>query len=154
MSLFVGTFEKRLLQNFNEEIIKDITDQYVDYYQVNAKISDRDKLYGESISKTFKHPIRLSCLVDYEEPTSFSGREGVDTSYIIEVQFSRDMLSEASIYPREGDFVFFGEIYYEIKNVIEAKIVDGRAYDDWKWDIICQCSSSRIDQLNIVDSHN
>lgn len=151
MPLFIGNRERALFENLNDEIIQDIVGQYVDYYQVDSSHTEQDELYGEAISKVYKHPIRIYCLVDYQEPTATSTLEGVDTKYSIQVQFSRAKLAAQNIYPREGDFVLFGEVYYEIKNVLEVKIVGGMAYDNWKWDILCNAAPTRIDQLNLVE---
>ena len=149
MSLYIGQKEVDFINNVNEELITDISSQYIDYYRVDSKNSPQDNLYGESLNKTFNLPVRIYCLVDYIEPTSVTGIEGVDIQYSIECQFLRSILEEVNIYPREGDFVKFGEIYYEIKNVLEVKQVAGQPI--YKFDIICQCAPTRVDSLNIID---
>lgn len=151
MPLFISSREIDLFTNLNEEIIQTIIGQFVDYYSIDPETSAPDNLYGESIEKTFKKPVRVYCLVQYDEPTSVTVEEGVDVSYGIEIKFLRSMLKSINLYPREGDIVKFGDKYYEIGSVLEVKLITG--IPGWEWDILCKCNSTRENQINLEDSH-
>jgi len=101
------------------------------------------QLYGEAIVKTFMPPIRVYALVDYEGiKTKFNSSIGLDKEATISVHFHKRRLTEdQDLFVREGDFVLYGDIYYEIVTLDEPKQIFGQV--DHKIEIVAKCVRAR-----------
>lgn len=145
--LFTGTPEKNLVKQVNDELIERVIGQIISYYAVDLDRSNFHPLYGECIDKTFLPPIRVYCLVDWEGNTTTTTDGAIDKRASITVHFHKRRLTEdQDLYVREGDFVAYGDSFYEIVTLNEPTEIFGRT--ESKMEISAKCVKSRDGTFN------
>ena len=136
--LFLGKKEKDLVKQVNDEVLERVVGQTVVYYPISVEHTNFHDLYGEAIDKTFMDPIRIYALVKYESQSTTTTSLGVDRVEKISVSFHKRRLTEdQDLFVREGDFVLFGEHYYEILTLIEPKFLFGQV--ESRFEITAEC---------------
>lgn len=146
--MFFGEKEKDLVKQINDEIIERVVGQQVLYFPIDIDSTDYHPIYGEAIEKNFLHPIRVFALVEYQGvETSDMENIALDKAVKIKVNFHKRRLTEdQNLFVREGDFVRFGEIYYEIVKLIEPKILFGQP--ESRFEIGAECTKARDGLFN------
>jgi hypothetical protein len=146
--LFLGEKEKNLVKQINDEIIERVVGQQVLYFPIDVESTDFHPIYGEAIEKNFLHPIRVFALVEYQGvETSDMENIALDKATKIKVNFHKRRLTEdQNLFVREGDFVRFGEIFYEIVKLIEPKILFGQP--ESRFEIGAECIRARDGLFN------
>ena len=141
--LFTGKKERDLVKQVNDELIERVIGQTIIYYPIDLNTTHFHPLYGESIKKNFLPPIRVHALVDFEGiETSFETNVGLDKEATITVHFHKRRLTEdQDLFVREGDFVLYGDIYYEIVALSEPKQLYGQI--DHRLEISAKCIKAR-----------
>ena len=88
-------------------------------------------------------PVRVYALIEWNAyGTEYSENIGVDKRVEITVHFHKRRLSEdQDLYVREGDFVLYGGIYYEIVNWAEPRKIYGQV--DHSIEISAKCVRAR-----------
>lgn len=126
--LFTGEKERNLVKQINDELIERVIGQQIAYFAIDIDRSNFHPIYGESIQKTFLSPVRVYALVKWEGQTqSFSTNVGIDKATSIEIHFHKKRLTEdQNLFVREGDFVLYGDRYYEIVQLNEPKQLFGQ----------------------------
>ena len=126
--MFLGEKERNLVKRVNDEIIERVIGQQVLYFPIDMARTDFHPVYGEAIEKTFLHPIRVYALVDYGGvQTTYLDNIGLDKQTDIVVNFHKRRLTEdQDLYVREGDFVLYGDFYYELVTLKEPKQLFGQ----------------------------
>jgi len=114
--LFFGDKERDLVKQVNDEIIERVIGQQVLYFPIDMAHTNFHPLYGEAIEKTFLSPIRVFALVEFAgTETDHLDNVGVDRTYGVTVHFhNRRLTEDQDLYVREGDFIRYGDTYYEI----------------------------------------
>ena len=136
--LFIGKKERDLVKQVNDELIERVIGQEILYYPVSIEATDYHPIYGEAINKSFLPPVRIYALVEYGGQTSESSNLGVDKSSNITVKFqTRRLIEDQDIYVREGDFVLYGEQFYEIGTLTWTRQLFGQI--EHKFEIIAEC---------------
>ena len=78
-------------------------------------------------------PIRVYALVKWEGYASTTTNLGVDKRLTITVNFHRRRLTEdQDLYIREGDFVLYGNDYFEIVSIDDPRQLFGQAWAGWE----------------------
>jgi hypothetical protein len=146
--LFTGKKERDLVKQVNDELIERVIGQQVLYYPISLEHTNFHPLYGEAIEKTFLPPIRVYALITWEElQTSWMANVGVDRKAAIDVHFHKRRLTEdQNLYVRVGDFVLYGEIYYEIVTLSEPKQLFGQVQH--RMEISAKCIRAREGLFN------
>lgn len=140
--LFLGKKEKDLVKQVNDEVLERVVGQTVVYYPISIEHTNFHDLYGEAIDKTFMDPIRIYALVRYESQATTTTSLGVDRVEKISVSFHKRRLTEdQDLFVREGDFVLFGEHYYEILTLVEPKFLFGQV--ESRFEITAECVRAR-----------
>ncbi len=140
--LFLGKKEKDLVKQVNDEVLERVVGQTVVYYPISIEHTNFHDLYGEAIDKTFMDPVRIYALVRYESQATTTTSLGVDRIEKISVSFHKRRLTEdQDLFVREGDFVLFGEHYYEILTLIEPKFLFGQV--ESRFEITAECVRAR-----------
>jgi|TARA_R110000787_G_scaffold218451_1_gene327224 hypothetical protein len=141
--LFLGKKERDLVKQVNDELIEKIIGQQILYYPIDIETTNFHELYGEAIKKTFLSPIRVYALVEFTEySTEYLESGGIDKTWEINVHFHRRRLTEdQDLYIREGDFVLYGDFYYEIVKLSEPKKLFGQV--DHSFEIAARCRRAR-----------
>ena len=141
--LFLGKKERDLVKQVNDELIERVIGQTVVYYPIDIERTNYHDLYGEALKKTFLPPVRVHALVEFEGiNTKYSSNIGLDKESNITVHFHKRRLTEdQDLYVREGDFVLYGSIYYEIVTLSEPKQLFGQI--DHLLEISAKCVRAR-----------
>ena len=141
--LFTGKKEKDLVKQVNDEIIERVVGQTIAYYSIDLERTHFHDLYGEAIQKTFLPPVSVKALIEYEGlKTEYSKNIGLDKTQSIIVHFHKRRLTEdQNLFVREGDFVLYGDSFYEIVTLEEPKLIFGQI--DSKLEISARCLRAR-----------
>jgi len=145
--LFLGKKERDLVKQVNDELIERVIGQGIFYYPISMEYTNYHKLYGEAIEKTFLPPIRVYALIMWEGFVTETTRLGIDKRSSIIVHFHKRRLTEdQDLFVREGDFVKYGEVLYEIATINQPKQIFGQV--DHKIEIEAKCIRAREGLFN------
>ena len=141
--LFLGKKERDLVKQVNDELIERVIGQTIAYYPIDIERTNFHDLYGEALTKTFLPPVRVNALVEFDGiTTKYSSNIGLDKESSITIHFHKRRLTEdQDLYVREGDFVLYGDILYEIVTLSELKQLFGQI--DHKLEITAKCIRAR-----------
>jgi hypothetical protein len=141
--LFTGEKERNLVKQINDELIERVIGQQIAYFAIDIDRSNYHPLYGEAIQKTFLPPVRVYALVKWEGQTqSFTQNLGIDKATSIEIHFHKKRLTEdQDLFIREGDFVLYGDRYYEIVKLSEPRQLFGQIEN--KFEVVANCIRAR-----------
>ena len=146
--MFLGEKEKNLVKQVNDEIIERVAGQQILYFPIDIDHTNFHPLYGEAIEKTFLPPVRVFARVEYQGvETNFLENMTLDKKTGLKVMFHKRRLTEdLDLFIREGDFVRYGSIFYEIVKTNEPKHLFGQA--DTQFEIIADCIRARDGVFN------
>ena len=138
--LFLGKKERDLVKQVNDELVEKVIGQQILYYPIDMETTNFHELYGEAIEKTFLPPVRVYALVNFdEEGSSYLDSVGIDGSSQITVHFHRRRLTEdQDLFVREGDFVLYGEKYYEIVKTSSSRKLFGQVNQTFEISATCK----------------
>jgi len=140
--LFTGRKESNLVKQVNDEVLERVVGQQVVYFPISVPNSDFHELYGEAINKTFLPPIHVFAAVEWKGSETTTTSYGIDRKSAIDVKFHKRRLTEdQNLFVREGDFVLYGSILYEIITVGQPKLLFGKI--DEKFEIVASCIRAR-----------
>lgn len=141
--LFLGEKERDLVKQVNDELVEKVIGQQILYYPIDLETTNFHELYGEAIEKTFLPPIRVYALVKFDQDdTSYMDSVGVDNMSEITVHFHKRRLTEdQNLFVREGDFVLYGEIFYEIVTLSSQRRLFGQV--NQTFEISAKCKRAR-----------
>ena len=137
--LFTGKKERDLVKKVNDELIEKIIGRQVLYYPIDIENTNFNELYGEAIEKSFLPPVRVYALVELNEfGTKYSDNIGLDKEAKITVNFHKRRLEEdQNLYVREGDFILYGQTFYEIVILNEPRQLFGQIDNRFEISAIC-----------------
>jgi hypothetical protein len=138
--LFLGEKERNLVKQVNDELVEKVIGQQILYYPIDMETTNFHDLYGEAIEKTFLPPVRVFALVKFDdEGTSYLDSVGIDGSSQITVHFHKRRLTEdQNLFVREGDFVLYGERYYEIIKLSSSRKLFGQVNQTFETSATCK----------------
>ena len=141
--LFTGKKERDLVKQVNDELIERVIGQTIVYYPIDISRTNFHDLYGEAITKTFLPPIRVQALIEWEGyKTKYNDSIGLDKESSVYVHFHKRRLTEdQDLFVREGDFIYYGDLYYEIVTLSEPKRLFGQV--NHKLEISAKCIRAR-----------
>ena len=146
--MFLGEKEKNLVKQVNDEIIERVAGQQILYFPMDIEHTNYHPLYGEAIDKTFLPPVRVFARVEYQGvETMVVDNIGLDKKTGLKEMFHKRRLTEdQNLFVREGDFVRYGSIFYEIVKLNEPKHLFGQA--DTQFEITADCIRARDGVFN------
>jgi len=146
--MFLGEKERDLVKQVNDEIAERVVGQQVLYFPIDIPHTNFHPLYGEAIEKTFLPPIRVFAMVEYQGiETEYMEGVAIDKTTKVLVKFHKRRLTEdQDLYVREGDFVRYGTIFYEVVKLIEPKLLFGQP--EHRFEIHAQCIRARDGLFN------
>ena len=145
--LFLGKKERDLVKQVNDELIERVIGQPILYFPIDLARTNFHSLYGEAIKKSFLPPIRVHALVEWQGQTTETSKYGVDRISSLMIHFHKRRLTEdQNVFVREGDFVQFEKLYYEIVTLEEPKLLFGQ--EDHKIEIAAKCIRARQGVFN------
>ena len=137
--MFLGEKEKNLVKQVNDEVIERVVGQQILYFPIDIEHTNFHPLYGEAIEKTFLSPIRVYALIGWEGQDTTNTSLGVDKRSTINVYFHKRRLTEdQDLFVREGDFILYGKLHYEIVTLNEPRELFGQVEMDQDRSLI-QC---------------
>ena len=138
--LFRGKKERDLVKQVNDELIEKVIGQQILYYPIDLETTNFHDLYGEAVEKTFLPPVRVYALVKFDEDdTTYMESVGVDNMSQITVHFHRRRLTEdQDLFVREGDFVLYGDLYYEIMSLSTQRRLFGQVNHTFEISALCK----------------
>lgn len=141
--LFLGKKERDLVKQVNDELVEKVIGQQILYYPIDMETTDFHDLYGEAVEKTFLPPVRIYALVEFnEETTSYMDGVGADSDSLVTVHFHKRRLTEdQDMFVRQGDFILYGKIYYEIVKLSQPKKLFGQV--GHSFEITATCKRAR-----------
>ena len=119
----------------------------MNYYALELVQNNVHRLYNEAVRKTWSPPVKINALVLYDNPEVTSTGFGLDSKYSADVYFHTQELVERNVSPREGDFVEYGQVVYEITKVTQPQVVFGQINN--KILTKCTCVPSRENQFQV-----
>lgn len=145
--LFLGEKERDYVKQVNDELIERVIGQDLLYYPVSLEHTNFHPVYGESISKIYYPPIRVYALVTWQGYTTETTNFGIDRRPSIKISFHKRRLSEdQDVFVREGDFVLYGESFYEIVTLNEPMQMFGQI--EHRMEIEATCIKARKGVFN------
>ena len=141
--LFLGKKERDLVKQVNDELIENVIGQTILYYSIDLERTNFHDLYGEAVEKTFLSPVRVYALVSFEEEsTKYMEGVGVDADSVISVKFHKRRLNEdQDLYVREGDFILYGDNYYELTKLSRPRKLFGQV--DQTFEVVATARKAR-----------
>ena len=138
--LFLGKKERDLVKQVNDELVEKVIGQQILYYPIDLETTNFHELYGEAIEKTFLPPVRIYALVKFDnEDTTYLDSVGVDNVSQITVHFHKRRLTEdQDVFVREGDFVLYGDLYYEIMKLSTQRKLFGQVNQTFEVSALCK----------------
>jgi len=140
--MFFGKKERDLVKQINDELAERVIGQPIAYYPISTEESNFNETYGESIEKVSLPPVRVYAYVDVTNAQS-NEKFGYEYQTKLKVYFSERRITEdQNLYVRVGDFIQYGEFFYEIVKIFE----DTRYYFgqvEHKFQIATECVRAR-----------
>ena len=162
MAYFGRSRDISMFSNVNNELLGQVIEQKVGYYQVVLDETPSN-IYGENSNKRFIGPVLITCLLERGATESSNDDFGVDTSRSLVVRFFRPHLITAGVVPNIGDIILWNEDYFEVDNVNENQLVVGKdpnyAYTDLdgvpdagsSFSIILTCHYTRPERVGLKE---
>jgi hypothetical protein len=146
--MFLGEKERNLVKQVNDEIAERVVGQQILYFGIDIDHTNFHSVYGEAIVKTFLPPVRVFALVEFQGiETEYMESVGLDKVTKVSVKFHKKRLTEdQDLFVREGDFVRYGEIFYEIVILNEPKLLFGQP--EHRFEIQADCIRARDGLFN------
>jgi len=140
--MFIGSKERDLVKNINDEIIEKMIGQQILYYAINIEKTNVHPLYGEAIVKNFYPPIRVYALIEWQGEETTTDIFGIDRRAKITVHFhKRRLTEEQNLFVSEGDFVRYGDDFFEIVELNQPKQMFGQTGKETE--IVAKCVRAR-----------
>ena len=124
--LFITPREIDFIADINKEIIKDVIGQFIYYYPISETKTKIHDVYEEAVDKIFENPIKIDCLVQYQEDKITADRFGLSEFYTIDAFIQIRDLIDKEIEILEGDFFQYGGVFFEITKVPVSDVVYGQ----------------------------
>ncbi len=124
--LFLGQKEADFFSDLTKEIIKDVAGQKIFYYTIREDLSDVHDVYEESMHKIFNPPIELECLVEWQQSEVKTTQFGHEQIKVINAYLHDRDLIDRNLNIRQGDYISYGEFFFEITSLFKDKIVYGQ----------------------------
>lgn len=144
---FITDKEFSLIDKINKELIQGFVGQEVIYYAISEEHTVAHRIYQESVEKIWYTPVKINARVDWDNPAVETNNFTLDSKYTMEVYFHKQELIERNVSPKEGDYIEFGQIVFEITSVTQPQLVFGQV--NKKIMIKCVCVPSREGQFQI-----
>jgi len=147
--LFLGEKERDLVKQVNDEVIERIIGQAVLYMPLSIEYSKFHPLYGEAIEKSFLPPVRVHALVKFEGRQTKTENFGLDKEYSITVKFhQRRLFEDQNLYIKEGDYLMYGESFFEIVKLAETRELFGQF--DSRFELEAKCIRTRRGLIDLT----
>jgi len=146
--MFFGKKERDLVKQVNDELAERVVGQTIAYYPVSLEDTNFHNVYGEAINKVTLPAVRVYAyvVVDNEQTNE---KYGYEYKTKLTVNFHRRRLvQDQDLFVRVGDFVQYGDIFYEIvKTYNDTRYYFGQV--EHKFQISAECIKSRKGNFHV-----
>jgi hypothetical protein len=118
-------------------LIQDTVQQEIIYYAISYEESRVHDVYDEAVTKEYLQPIRINARVEFNQVATKTEGGTLDSSYSLTVQLHSEECRQRNLNPREGDFIEFGQVIFEVTTVGHAQPVFGQINDKLKFELTC-----------------
>lgn len=156
---FITEREHAFIGAINHELIQYVSGQVVNYYAMSLPETRVNDLYNEAVQKTWSPPVAVNARVRWTNEGTTSNNFGQDSKYGLEVYFHTLELTERNVLPKEGDFVEYGQVFFEISSVTQPQLVFGQVQDRIMTKCVCvparegQFQAGNVSSENVDNSH-
>ena len=149
--MFFGEKERNLVKQVNDELAERVLGQTIAYYPISIEESNFNDIYGEAKEKVALPPVRVFAYVAVDNQQT-NTKFGYEYQTKITVNFHRRRLVEdQNLYVRVGDFVQYGEVFYEIvKTYNDTRYYFGQV--EHKFQISAECVKARDGVFRVMPS--
>tara|TARA_R110000824_G_scaffold52854_3_gene146698 strand:+ start:221 stop:1510 length:1290 start_codon:yes stop_codon:yes gene_type:complete len=149
--MFFGTKERDLVKQVNDELVERVIGQTIAYYPISIEESNFNDTYGEAIDKVSLPPVRVYAFVEVENEQT-NEKFGYDYQTKLTVNFHRRRIVEdQNLYVRVGDFIQYGEQFYEIvRTYNDTRFLFGQVQH--KFQISAECVRARRGLFRVMPS--
>ncbi len=144
---FITDRELRLINSWSRELVQGTVSQEIIYYAISYEESRVHPVYDEAIMKEYMAPVRINARVEFEQSATDSGGGTLDSNYTMSVSLHPEECRDRNLRPREGDFVEYGQVVFEVTSVGTGQPVFGQISD--KLQIKLTCTPSREGQFKV-----
>jgi hypothetical protein len=137
---FVTSRELGLIDLWNRELIQGTVEQEIIYYGISHEESRVHDVYDEAVYKEYMQPVRINARVEWSQTATKSGGGTADSTYSCKVYLHHLECVERNLVPREGDFIEFGQVVFEITTATWAKPVFGQMNAKLEHELTCVTS--------------
>jgi hypothetical protein len=137
---FITTRELGLIDSWNRELIQGTVQQEVIYYGISYEESSVHDVYDEAVTKEYLQPVRINARVEFDQGPTVASRGTIDSTFTAKVVLHAEECRQRNVNPREGDFVEYGQVVFEVTSVHHAQPVFGQINDKLKYELSCVAS--------------
>lgn len=137
---FITSRELALVDLWNKELIQGTVEQEIIYYAISLEESRVHDVYDEAVYKEYLQPVRINARVEWGQTATTAGGGTADSTYSCKVFLHHQECVERNIVPREGDFIEFGQIVFEITTATWAKPAFGQMNAKLEHELTCVSS--------------
>ena len=123
---FVTTRELSLIDSWDRELVQGTVQQEIILWAISEEESSVHDVYDEAVVKSYRQPVRINARVQFSQEATRTGGGTLDSNYSLEVYCHAQELLERNVEPREGDFVEFGQVMFEISSVTRPQMAFGQ----------------------------
>jgi hypothetical protein len=143
--LFIGQREVDFFNDISREVMKDIVGQVVYYYSIDFARTMVDTLYNESPEKVFDAPVELAARVTWQPADVTTSEFGHDSIRQLDVFVHVRDLIERGLRVNAGDYLSFGDTFYEVASCVFADVVMG--HPEFSMGYKMTCVQARQDEF-------
>ena len=147
--MFFGEKERNLVKQVNDELTERVLGQTIAYYPISLEDSNFNDIYGEAKEKVTLPPVRVFAYVEVTNDQT-NTKDGYEYQTKLTVNFHRRRLVEdQNLYVRVGDFVQYGDVFYEIvKTFNDTRYYFGQV--EHKFQISAECVRARSGAFRVL----
>ena len=147
--MFFGEKERNLVKQVNDELAERVLGQTIAYYPISLEDSNFNDIYGEAKEKATLPPVRVFAYVEVTNDQT-NTKYGYEYQTKLTVNFHRRRLVEdQNLYVRVGDFVQYGDVFYEIvKTFNDTRYYFGQV--EHKFQISAECVRARDGAFRVL----
>jgi len=150
-NIFFSEKEKDFIISINKELLGDVMQQQIIYYAIDIK-NTKANLYGESDSKIFKRPVKFWARIEYVSPETNYITTEAEREYSINVMMLWKYFEEAKVEPREGDFIQYNEVLFEIYSIKGPAHIAGQRREAFDTILTCKATARiHVADIRITD---
>lgn len=154
---FITTRELALIDSWNRELIQGTVQQEVIYYGISHEESSVHDVYDEAVLKEYLQPVRINARVEFDQGPTVARGGTIDSGFTAKVTLHSEECRERNVNPREGDFIEYGQVVFEVSSVRHAQPVFGQINDKLKYELTCVPSREgqfKVDSVRIDGTDN